>query len=60
MDEVLTDQDLAAIESLKQRGFAVIVWTPSELRDACPVRVEERSIELGWDIIDILCGEGSE
>ena len=42
------------IEELRAEGYAVIVWTPEELDGASPRRVEDRSIELGWDVIDVL------
>jgi hypothetical protein len=42
------------IEQLRAQGYAVIVWTPEELRGVDPARVEDRSVELGNDIIDTL------
>lgn len=41
-----------AIRALRDRGFAVIVWNPKELKNADPNDVEDRSIELGWDVIE--------
>jgi hypothetical protein len=50
-----------AIAQLRQEGYAVIVWTPDELGTASARRVEDRSVELGWDVIDALQdGEGDE
>lgn len=43
-----------AIAQLRQEGYAVIVWTPDELGTAPARRVEDRSVELGWDVIDAL------
>ena len=45
------------IDQWRDEGFAVIVWSPEELQGASPDRVQDRSIELGWDIIDDLKGE---
>lgn len=50
----LTPEEVAVIDGLKARGFAVIVWNPEELKSANPRRVEDRSIELGWDVIEAL------
>ena len=36
---------------LRDNGYAVIIWTPEELREANPTKVEDRSIELGWEVI---------
>jgi hypothetical protein len=46
-----------AIEAM---GCCVIVFTPEELRGANPNKVEERLVELGWDVIDTLATEPRE
>lgn len=51
---MLTQEQLEVIRQLRDEGYAVIVWTPEELGDADPSHVEDRSIELGHDVIDIL------
>jgi hypothetical protein len=53
-DEELNREDIAFLRQLGHRGFAVIVWTPAELRGANPRRVEDRLVEMGWDVIDVL------
>jgi hypothetical protein len=45
---------LATIQDLRQAGYAVIVWTPEELGSADPGLLEDRSIELGHEIIEAL------
>jgi len=50
----MTNEQLEVIRALRHEGFAVIIWTPEELGTADPRRVEDRSIELGWDVIDTL------
>ena len=50
----LTDQELKTLIEIKDRGFAVVVITPEELEDADPNSVEDRLIELSWDIINDL------
>lgn len=42
---------LEALAQLRNQGYAVIVWTPDELGDANPRTVEDRSIELGHEVI---------
>jgi hypothetical protein len=57
----LKPEHMNAIDQLRQEGYAVIVWTPDELGTASARRVEDRSVELGWDVIDALQdGESDE
>lgn len=50
----MTQQQIAAISELRRQGFAVIVWNPDELDGANPRKVEDRSIELGYEITEAL------
>ncbi len=36
------------------RGYAVVVWTPEEIGDLNPRKVEDRVIELGNEVIHSL------
>ena len=45
------------LRQLRKMGYAVIAFTPEELRGANPDHVEDRLIELGWDVIDNLAEE---
>ena len=47
-------EQISAIASLRSDGYAVIVWTPEELDEVSARLVEDRSIELGHQIIDDL------
>ena len=47
----MTEQQQKAVSDLRSEGHAVIVWTPAELQGADPGRIEDRSVELGWDVI---------
>ena len=53
--------DLAKIVELSRQleamGCAVVVFTEEELRGARPDLVQDRLIELGWDVIDVLANE---
>lgn len=48
----MTRVEQMAIDSLKARGFAVIVWTPEEIGRANADELEEISIERGWHYIN--------
>jgi len=45
------------LRQLRKMGYAVVAFTPEELRGADPDHVEDRLIELGWDVIDSLSTE---
>jgi hypothetical protein len=53
MKTKLTEQEMATIQAIRNRGFAVIVWTPAELEsgDVSPDLMEEHSMENGWSLI---------
>jgi hypothetical protein len=50
----LSKEEHEVVQAIRHRGFAVIIWTPKELKNARPRYVEDRSIELGWEIIETL------
>jgi hypothetical protein len=39
--------------SLRDKGYAVVIFSPEELGSAPPEDVEDRLIELGWDAISM-------
>ena len=39
------------INELRESGYAVVIFAPSELDGADPVKVEDGLIEAGWDIV---------
>ena len=39
---------------LEEMGCAVVIFTEEELRGARPDLVQDRLIELGWEVIDVL------
>ena len=47
----LTDKEQSVLRALRDRGFAVIVWTPEELGDVNPESVEDASISYAWDYL---------
>ena len=40
------------VRALEEMGCAVVVFTPEELLDADPDKVQDRLIELGHEVID--------
>ena len=50
----MTAEQQRIIRELMNEGYAVIVWSPEELEGASAKHVQDRSIEVGWDIIAAL------
>ena len=61
MSDVMTESEIFALcVKMQHLGYAVICFTPEELRGAKPSKVEERLVELGWEVIDDLATEPRE
>lgn len=56
----MNKDELKVIRALKDKGYAVVLFEPEELEGASPDRVEDRLIELGWDVISVLKTENIE
>jgi predicted RNA binding protein YcfA (HicA-like mRNA interferase family) len=54
----MTPTESEMVRVLRERGFAVVIFNPDELGDAYRGRVEDRLVELGWDVIRDLGGPG--
>lgn len=54
--KLMTKEEREVIRSLRDRGYAIIIWAPEELAEADPGQVQDRSIEIGWDVIRDLNG----
>lgn len=50
----LTPEEEAVITKLRQDGFAVVIWSPSELVGVTPGVLEEYAVQLGNEAIDDL------
>ena len=46
--------------ALEEMGCVVVVFTPEELRGANPDHVQDRLIELGWEVINDLADTEDE
>lgn len=47
----MTQEQIKVIDELKTQGYAVVLFNPDELEGAEADRVEDRLIEIGWDVI---------
>lgn len=56
----MSPEEMEVIAALRNRGFAVVVWTPEELAGVSRKHVEDRSIELGWQVIEDLQDMGPD
>jgi hypothetical protein len=52
----MTKSQREALTQLANEGYAIILWTPEELGNAPVRKVEEMSIQAGYDIIESLGG----
>ena len=48
------------VSELRAEGHAVVIFNPTELRGANSEQVEDRLIELGWEIIEVYATEPAE
>jgi hypothetical protein len=61
MSDVMTESEIFALcVKMQHLGYAVVIFTPEELRGADPGHVQDRLVELGWDVIDVLATEPRE
>lgn len=51
-DEALTPEDITYLRGLRDRGFAVSVFTPGEMPDSSQEDVEDAMVAGGWDKIN--------
>jgi hypothetical protein len=61
MSDVMTERKVFDLcTKMRHAGYAVICFTPEELRGSNPDHVEDRLVELGWEVIDTLATEPRE
>ena len=56
----LTGTEWDIVGALRGAGWAVVIFNPDELRGANPERVQDRLVELGWEVIDTLSDEPAD
>ena len=54
------DEIVAFMQKYRALGYAVVVFTPEELRGVNPERVEDAMIVEGNDLVDLSGGEEEE
>jgi hypothetical protein len=52
--EPISNSEYEALKSIRQKGYAVVVFNPEELQTAIPRKVEDAVVLAGWDAIDAL------
>ena len=53
-EETNMDEVVKHVRALEEMGCAVVVFTPEELRDVDPDKVQDRLCELGDEVINDL------
>jgi hypothetical protein len=48
----MNEEEKKVIRQLRDKGFAVAIFTPEEVGDAGERRVEDAMVSAGWDYID--------
>ena len=48
---------MKTIEQLRKEGYAIVIYSPEELRGANPKAVQDAIVEQSWVIIDELATE---
>jgi len=51
------DEVFDLCKKMRHAGYCVVCFTPDELQGANPDHVEDRLVELGWDVINDLSVE---
>lgn len=57
---MLNQEQIKMIQTLKQDGYAVVIFTPDELGEVDACDVEDGMIQRGWNIIESLKEENEE
>jgi hypothetical protein len=52
--EIMTEEETKVLAGLRNKGYAVVVFTEEELGGASSSHVEDRLIEIGWGVIESL------
>jgi len=50
----VNEDDWRIVDQLRERGYAVSIFTPEELEGAKTDNVEDCMVEAGWDMIAFL------
>ncbi len=50
----MTNEQTQTVAELRDAGYAVTTFSPEELGSADPSKVEDRMVEMAWDVIAAL------
>lgn len=50
----MTSEQEKVLRELSESGYAVVIFDPDELNNANASYVEDRLVELGWEVIEDL------
>ena len=50
----MDERQQQVIDELRGEGYAVVIFNPEELAEVNKGKVEDRLVELGWDVISDL------
>lgn len=56
----LTEAELDIIRGIRDRGFAIAIFTPEELGNVPADHIEDGMIECGWEAIQTLQKDWSD
>ena len=56
----MTPEEIATIQSLRDQGYAVVLFNPEELAGAPAHKVEDRMCDGGWEAIDYLADDDDD
>lgn len=48
----MTEEEVKIIRSLRDKGYAIAIFTPEELRNAPSYKIEDNMVDSGWRAID--------
>jgi hypothetical protein len=50
----MNEEELKIIRSLREKGYAIVIFSPRELQNVPPGKLEDDLRTIGWDTIDTL------
>lgn len=56
----LTADEVSMLRTLRDRGYAVVLFNPYELRGVEQTHLEDALVQHGWDVIGLFATEEPE
>lgn len=54
---MIEENDWKVIQKFRANGYALVIFSPGELRGASVSDFQNRMVELGWEVVDDLAKE---